>query len=204
MEHGMGDDSPDGLADELSKAWSYLESMLVTGETVQAASVQRRLFALGHRRVLVAATSGRFISMKRGLIGGFSMVDLRWQDIKSAHIQAGVFGSTLTVAALTQPDLASDGMVCEFQFSGLRRDSAQAVYRICQAQEQAWREKRRQRELEEMRAKSGGFQANLGVSDGAASESPVQRLQKAKALLDGGLINDSEYETIKAKVISQF
>jgi hypothetical protein len=187
----------------LTKAFSYLDSMLVTGETVQASTVQRRLFALIHRRALVAATTGRLIGMTRGLIGGFSPVDLRWQDIKTAHIKAGIFGSTLTITALTQPDLASGGGLRGFQFSGLRKEAAQTVYRICQSQEQAWREKRRQRELEEMRAKSGGFQGNFGDTSATAGESPTERLQKAKTMLDQGLITDSEYETIKAKVISQ-
>ncbi|RQS17969.1 hypothetical protein DIE03_36545 [Burkholderia sp. Bp8992] len=199
----MADNNSTGLAAEMPKAWSYLDSMLVTGEAVQESTVQRRLFALLHRRALVAATSGRLIGMTRGLLGGFSPVDLRWQDIKTAHIKAGIFGSTLTVTALTQPDLASGGALRGFQFSGLRKAEAQAIYRICQAQEQAWREKRRQRELEEMRAKSGGFQGSFGDSVATASESPTERLQKAKTMLDQGLISDSEYETIKAKVISQ-
>lgn len=190
----------------LKKAFSYLDSMLVAGETVQVSTVQRRLFALIHRRALVAATSGRLIGMTRGLLGGFTPIDLRWQDIKTAHIKAGIFGSTLTVTALTQPDLASGGGMRGFQFSGLRKEAAQTVYRICQAQEQAWREKRRQRELEEMRAKSGGFQGSFGDSGNSNGngEGLTERLQKAKAMLDQGLITDSEYETIKAKVISQF
>lgn len=200
----MADNKPTSLAAEMPKAWSYLESMLVAGETIQESTVQRRLFALTHRRALVAATSGRLIGMTRGLIGGFSPVDLRWQDIKTAHIKAGIFGSTLTVTALTQPDLASSGGIRGIQFSGLRKKEAQAIYRICQAQEQAWREKRRQRELEELRAKSGGFQASIGDAARTNTESPLERLQKAKAMLDQGLISDSEYEAIKAKVISQF
>jgi hypothetical protein len=104
------------------------------------------------------------------------------------------------------PDLAIGGSVRPFQFSGLRKDEAQAVYRICQSQEQAWREKRRLRELEELRAKSGGFQGAVS-QDGATSQSnedPTERLKKAKNMLDAGLISDSEFETIKARVISQF
>ncbi len=90
-----------------------------------------------------------------------------------------------------------------FEFTGLRKADAQAVYRICQAQEQAWREKRRLRELEELRAKSGGFQGNVGGSSSIAEEEPTERLRKAKAMLEQGLISDSEYETIKARVIGQ-
>ena len=189
----------------LEKAYAPLDSMLVAGEKIQATAVQRRLFALLHRRSLVAATTGRLIGIDRGLIGGFTPVDIRWQDIKSAHIKAGIFGSTLRVTALTLPDLAIGGSVRPFEFSGLRKDEAQSIYRICQAQEQAWREKRRLRELEELRARSGGFQGSLGVGSASstANEDPTERLKKAKAMLDAGLISDSEYETIKARVISQ-
>lgn len=190
----------------LEKAYAILESMLVDGEKILFTAVQRRLFALLHRRVLIAATSGRFIGISRGLIGGFTPVDVRWQDIKSAHIKAGIFGSTLRVTALSMPDLASGGTTIPYEFTGLRKDEAQSVYRICQAQEQAWREKRRFRELEEHRAKSGGFQNSVGTdsSSSTANEDPAERLKKAKAMLDAGLISDSEYETIKARVISQF
>jgi hypothetical protein len=87
-------------------------------------------------------------ALRRGLIGGFTPVDLRWQDLKSVQINAGVFASDLSVTGLSQPDLASSGSVVTLTFDGLRKDEAQGVYRICQAQEEAWREKRRLRELE--------------------------------------------------------
>jgi len=60
------------------------------------------------------------------------------------------------------------------------------------------------RELEELRARSGGIQvspASVGV--GAAGErDAVRRLQEAKQMLDERLITDAEYEAIKAKIIS--
>jgi hypothetical protein len=86
---------------------------------------------------------------------------------------------------------------------GLRKGDAESVYRVSQANEQAWREKRRQRELEELRAKSGGVQ--IGSTPGAASapaeENPAERLERAREMLAKGLINDSEYEAIKARVL---
>ena len=190
------------------KALAYLSSMLVPGETLECFSVQRRLFALTHRRSLVAATSGRLIGIDRGLIGGYLPVDVRWQDIKTAHIKAGIFGSDLTITALTQPDLAGGGKVRSLACTGLQKEEAQAVYRVCQAQEQSWREKRRLRELEELRAKSGGFQGSFGGSNSPTSGAShsndlTSRLQRAKEMLDKGLISDSEYETVKARVISE-
>ncbi|MGA2249226.1 hypothetical protein [Terracidiphilus sp.] len=194
-----------GVDSGRQKAMTHLNAMLVAGETSQSVALQRRIFALLHRRLFVAATTGRLIGIERGLLGGFSPVDLRWQDIKSAHIQQGIFGSHLTITALTQPDLAIGGAVRKFEFNGLNKEEAAAIYRICQAQEQAWREKRRLRELEEIRAKSGGFVGNFGSGNVGSppEEDPVSRLKKAKAMLEQGLISDSEYETIKARVVGQ-
>lgn len=202
--------SLDSNEPRIREALADLQSMLVPNETLLCFTVQRRLFALTHRRALVAATSGRLIGMSRGLIAGFTPIDIRWQDIKTAHIKAGIFGSDLTITALTQPDLASGGTVRTIQFTGLRKTEAQAVYRVCQAQEQAWREKRRLRELDELRAKSGGFQAasprdvSFGSDSSAIAKGSVtDRLEHAKQMLDKGLITDSEYETVKARIISE-
>jgi len=55
-----------------------------------------------------------------------------------------------------------------------------------------------------MRARAGGIQVgNLagGAPDSAAGDL-TQRLQHAKSMLDAGLISDSEYEALKAKIIS--
>jgi hypothetical protein len=71
-----------------------------------------------------------------------------------------------------------------------------------------WREKRRIRELEELRAKSGGVQIGTGQStypgaDVAGAESePAGRLRQAREMLDAKLISDSEFESIKAKIVS--
>lgn len=63
----------DGSAEDLhlTKALEHLNSVLVSGETIDAWAIQRRLFAITNRRILIAATSGRFIKISRGLLGGF-------------------------------------------------------------------------------------------------------------------------------------
>src|SRR5471030_1742379 len=182
---------------------ALLRSTLVPGETLLAFTVERRLFALTHRRTMLAATSGRIIAIQRSVLGGFGLVDIRWQDIVSINVSAGMFGSTLKISALAQPDLVTDGVLRTVEFTGLRKEEAQAVYRICQAQEQAWREKRRLREIEELRAKAGGFQGALADSGGAGSQSATTRLQKARDMLDNGLISDAEFEAVKARIVAQ-
>lgn len=186
-----------------------LRSLLIPGERLETFAIQRRLFALTHRRLLIGATSGRLIAVHRGLVSGFTMQDVRWQDLRDARLEAGIFGATLTVSADQGEDLAgAGGAARSFRFAGLRKDQAQEVYRACQFQEQAWREKRRVRELEELRAKSGGVHLGGGTAGMAAggedaARSPQGRLQRAKEMLDQGLLSDAEYEQVKARILGE-
>ena len=192
----------------LAKPLEYLRSVLIPSETLEAWAIQRRIFSLSHRRLLIAATSGRLIQLTRKLLGGFDVSDIRWQDLEEVTLRVGMLGADLLVRAGRATDLASQGSQGSqrLEFQGLRKEQAQAVYRICQAQDQAWREKRRVRELEELRARSGGIQVSgaSGYAPPGMTGQPdaVRRLQEAKQMLDGKLITDAEYEAIKAKIVS--
>jgi hypothetical protein len=196
----------------LESALATLRGLLTAGETLEAWAVQHRLFALTHRRVCIAATSGRFIWLNRRLLGGYESADIRWQDLKETRISAGILAADLTLVAQNSADLNIGAEVNRiWTFAGLRKDQAQAIYRICQQHDQVWREKRRIRELEELRAKSGGVQiggAAAGQSgysgaDAAGAESePARRLRQAREMLDAKLISDSEFESIKARIVS--
>jgi hypothetical protein len=192
----------------LSRVLQPLRSLLIPGEQLEAFAVQRRIFALIHRRVAVGSTTGRLISTARGLFGGFTADDVRWQDLRDADIRVGILGATLTISAFVTRDLASaEGAQRTLVFTGLRKEEAQSVYRLCQAQAQSWREKRRVRDLDELRAKSGGIQ--LGQASAAPvttssgdDHSPAARLERAREMLQKGLINDSEFEQIKSKIVA--
>jgi hypothetical protein len=198
----------------LERALATMRGLLTAGETLEAFAAQHRMFALTHRRTCIAATSGRFISLQRRLLGGYESADIRWQDLKETRISAGILSAELTLVAQSSSDLNIGSEVNRiWSFSGLRKDQAQAMYRICQQHDQVWREKRRVRELEELRAKSGGVQignqagygggAGSGAGSGAGGESePARRLRQAHEMLEAKLISDSEFESIKAKIVS--
>ncbi|MEP6886388.1 MAG: PH domain-containing protein [Gammaproteobacteria bacterium] len=197
----------------LEAALALLRGLLTAGETLEAWAVQHRLFALTHRRACIGATSGRFITLKRRLLGGYESADIRWQDLKETRISAGILSADLTLVAQSSSDLNIGAEVNRiWTFAGLRKNQAQAMYRICQQHDQVWREKRRIRELEELRAKSGGMQfgaqssyagTEVAAAATAAAESePARRLRQAREMLDAKLISDSEYESIKAKIVS--
>jgi hypothetical protein len=192
--------------EHLTKALDHLNSVLVAGETLDAWAIQRRLFAITKRRILIAATSGRFIQIKRGLLGGFDMTDFRWQDLGDAKIKVGIFGADIFMKIYGSTDLAiSKDANQVLVLPGFRKEQAEQIYRLAQAQDQSWREKRRIRELEELRAKSGGviIGNNSGNPKSAnVSEDASAKLEQAKQMLEKKLITDSEYESIKARIIS--
>jgi len=198
----------------LDSVLATLRGLLTARETLEAWAVQQRLFALSHRRDCVAATSGRFISLNRRLLGGYESADIRWQDLRETRISAGILSADLTLVAQSSSDLNIGSEVYRvWTFTGLRKDQAQAIYRICQQHDQVWREKRRIRELEELRARSGGVQFNgaptgagqssySGADSAGAESEPTRRLRQAREMLDAKLISDAEYESIKARIVS--
>src|ERR1700731_3955754 len=94
----------------LQRPLEYLRSVLIPSETLEAWAVQHRLFALSHRRVLVAATSGRLIMVTRHRIGGFDVSDIRWQDLEEVTLRVGIFAADLAIRAGKASDLASQGV----------------------------------------------------------------------------------------------
>ena len=176
-----------------------LSALLVQDERIECYAVQRRICALTHRRMVFACTSGRLVIMRPNILPGYQTTDIRWQDLKDAHLQERILGSTVTIrtAAMTA------------RVTGLCKDEAQKVYRFCQEQEQSWREKNRVREMEEERAKAGGVvigspsgTVSTESAPGSGADDAKERLRKAKAMLDEGLITDAEFETTKAKILS--
>jgi hypothetical protein len=197
------------------RAAEQLQTLLIEGEQVRAFALQHRLYALLHRRHLGAATTGRFIFLRRTLFGGYEPVDVRWQDLKDARVTVGMFSATLTLRySANLSDTASrEGEQRVLTVSGLEKEAAQALYRACQTQEQSWREKRRVRSIEEMRAAAGGIQIATGVypaaspepaleHHGPSTDDPAQRLANVRKMLEQGLITDSEFEAIKARIVA--
>jgi hypothetical protein len=198
------------------EAWDQLHSLLVPGETVVAYAPRHRLYAMVERRSVAAATTGRFIFMTRPLLGGYDPISVRWQDLKEARLTVGTFSATVAVlySANLSDTASGEGETRMIRASGLTIAPAQALYRACQAQEQSWREKRRIRTLEETRAAAGGVRIATGLypPGGEAApalasgqftpaEDPARRLGRAREMLTQGLISDSEYEAIKARII---
>lgn len=191
-----------GAEERAQKARATLKSTLMTGEQVVAEAVQHRVFALFSRRIVIAITSSRILTVQRGLLGGFKMADMQWKDLKDVRLEQNILdalcGSNLAFDSLLlgHPGFVIDGVPCE---------AATAMYAKAQYEEQAWEEKRRVRGLEETRAASGGV--TIGSSDaaggGGGSDRMVEEIRKAKELLDAGAISDTEFQEMKAKILGR-
>jgi hypothetical protein len=194
----------------IARAVEKLSSIFVSGERPEVVSVQGKFTAyvrLG-RRSLVAATNNRLIFVKRHVLGGFTMTDIQWQDVQDVHVRENMlpplFGSSLAVSCKGQSDVSIDGLPAE---------GATALYRFSQSQEQAWREKNRVREMEEARARAGGIAIGASPRDGSHGASvprssapgtdPIVRLTQAKELHKAGVLSDAEFETTKARLLSE-
>lgn len=178
-----------------------LTSFLREGEILESWTMQRRIFALFHRREIIGATNGRLIILKRKLIAGFKLFDIRWQDLVDIIIEDNIFGSKLTIRKKEPNDLEIDKK-SNFIFSikGLKKKGSKLIYRFSQKQEEAWREKRRVREIEELKAKSG----TLNIESLNKKEAASENLDLLKRLADNKLMTDTEIETIKARLINSF
>jgi hypothetical protein len=194
-----------GLEARRRKAVEKLTSTLMTGEQNLGEALQLRLCALSSRRLLVAATSSRVILIRRPLLGGFTMEDYQWKDLHDAVLSENVlpnlFGSRLSFTIRRDGREEIEGTVVA---DGIEARVASRLYTVAQEQEQAWEEKRRVRTMEEARASSGGITLGGYPADGGgAAGSTVEELERAKKLLDSGVISDVEFNEIKSKILSR-
>lgn len=179
------------IADDVSK-------LLTPGEQMVYVVLQVR--GMG-RRDAVVATTNRLMIYRPSIIGGVTFDDFSWQDVKNVHLKQGMTGSDITVQAI-------DGRTAKAGW--LEKEQAKRLYSLAQQKEQEWREKRRVRQMEESRAAAGGvFFGNMpgpASTPSATAEvpapSPMEKLAQAKSMLDAGLISETEYEGIKAKIIA--
>ena len=195
-----------GTQKRADKADENLNTILMANEDLSAKAVQKRIFSLWSRRSLVAITSSRLIVLNRGILGGFKMKDIQWKDLEDAtlkqNILSGLCGSNVNFEHM-------NASVGGMNVKGIPNREASDIYSKAQAEEQAWEEKRRVREIEETRAASGGMTIHTGQQTSASSATQttstnnmLEQIESAKKLLDKGVISDAEFQEMKAKIIS--
>jgi hypothetical protein len=109
---------------DLKGAIESLKSVLIAPQTLEAWAVQRRVFALTHPRLLIGATSARRIALTRGVIGGFDLTAILWQDLEEVTLSVGLLGARLVRACGTRGGS---------RLGRCRRGAESAVHRTAQA-----------------------------------------------------------------------
>ena len=146
----------------------------------------------------IVLTTKRFMFFKVKLLGQISFEDRVWRELHDAKIAEGILGATFSIQA-------ADGKL--FSLDYIPKVKARQLYRFAQDMEERSLEERRQRQLEDKRAGSGGIV--LGSVPGfqqpqqVATEHPLQKLTNLKQMLDAGLITAQEYESKKAEILSR-
>ena len=189
------------------KAYSKFKDTLMKDEVIIQQGIDTRPFALLSRRQVFGVTNSRVILMVRRILGGYTMKDFQWKDLKDAevyeNIWPGVCGSTLSFKSNQQ----KNGEPLNIEVFPSSKIASEA-YKHSQMEEQAWEEKRRIREMEEKRAQAGGI-----MIGGTSSQSPTpssapeiditDQLIKLKKLLDEGVLSDVEFQEMKSKLLSK-
>jgi hypothetical protein len=184
------------------KALAKQATTLMKDEQVIEQALQHRAFALLGRRVVLAITDSRILIMKRGLIGGFTMKDIQWKDLRDVTIDENVLESVCGA------NLVFHNLLTAFPLSvdGVPSAAAARIYARAQQEEHAWEEKRRVRAIEEVRAAAGGVMVNtapaVAAAPGSSSNRLLDEIARAKSLLDSGTISDAEFQEMKAKILS--
>jgi hypothetical protein len=158
---------------------------------------RQNLMALSTSPDSVVATTNRVIFYRPSILGQASFQDFLWQDVERVEVIQGMLSSRFLVETVEGEQI---------ELGELDKEQAKRLYGYCQQMEQEWREKRRIREIEEARARSGGIviggMAGVGGAPGER-EDAVQKLARAKAMLDQSLISEAEYDSLKAKILSE-
>jgi len=148
----------------------------------------------------VVLTNNRLILYHAKLLGRVDFEDYLWLNLADARLEENIIGSTLSFTLAGGRTISMDY---------LPKDQARRLYQFAQENEQAVFEVRRQRRMEEDRARAGGvnIQNNIVPSGQAAPPSPtgdpMAALRKLKDMLDAGLISAEDFESKKREVLSR-
>lgn len=188
-----------------------IRRLLIDEEVVIAVAANNRL---GRRLILpasgVVVTTNRILFVHRGI---FSMrfQDLHWEHVQDVHYAKSLFGSTLGVvgAATKTPSatIAATGAQRQLAMAYLHHKEAQILYSAAQQAEVAWRERNRQRLVEERRADKSVLLSTSTDVPSTENAPPVpgdpsERLERLNDLRRKELITQGEFESRKSAILA--
>ncbi|SEM35574.1 Short C-terminal domain-containing protein [Pseudoxanthomonas sp. GM95] len=182
----------------VTKLLPKIQQLLSADETVDYIAVQKKL-VVNISPDAIVLTSRRLIIVRPRLMG-MDFQDFPWREVADVHMSEQMVGATIVCKTV-------DGQA--IQVDSLPKRQARRVYAYAQGVEEQAYEKRRQVELEKLRASAGGVVLHAPAPGtppapaASAADDPMQVLGKLKQLLDAGLISQGEYDAKKAEVLGR-
>lgn len=183
----------------LSVSEEELKKLLIQDESLVSVITQ----AVATSAKTLVLTNLRIIVYDHGMLSS-SFKDYYFRDMKEARFDTSVLGGgTITINA-DKGNNAGTIMITD-----LPLQESKHFYAQLQEIERDWWEKKRELELEEMRAAAGGTNISMPAPQSTSSQTPLpgddveSKLLKLRGLFDKGLIDESEYKELKSQLLSQ-
>lgn len=200
----------------VEKVYSRLNDLLNSGEEIIYIAVQKKPL-VNITPDCVAITNKRIFFFTAANLGlSIKFVDFVWKDVVEVKLKEEILGAVFSIKTLNGAETSVDF---------LPKVQARKLYQYGQEREQAEREERRQRDLEEKRAASGTIHPEMNRFNQPNPEpvhfapkpvepelKPVEeikpdeltaKLKKLKMLFDNGLITQEEYNQKKLELLSE-
>lgn len=185
----------------IEKVLSKVQEYCTANEEVQYIAVQKKTLGVNFSPDCIALTNKRIILIRPKSFGlSLQFTDFSWMQIADVHLKEGVFAAHITIRTLT-------GNIDKME--DIPKAQARKLYRFAQEMEENKKEERRQRDLEDKRAMSGGgivINTPTNQPQQVAStpiEDPLEKLTKLKTMLDNDFITLEEYDTKKIEILSK-
>ncbi len=185
----------------IEKVLPKVQDYCTTNEEVKYIAVQKKTIGVNFSPDCIALTNRRIILIRPKSFGlSLQFTDFSWLEVANVHLKEGIFSADITIKTTTgKTDKMDD----------IPKAQARKLYRFAQEMEELKKDERRQRDLEDKRAMSGGGivintptnQAPQQTS--APIEDPLEKLTKLKTMLDNSFITQDEYDIKKTEILSR-
>ncbi len=192
----------------VEKVYSRLTDLLNSGEEIIYIAVQKKPL-VNITPDCVAITNKRIFFFTAANLGlSIKFLDFVWKDVIEVKLKEEILGAVFSIKTLNGAETSVDF---------LPKVQARKLYQYGQEREQAEREERRQRDLEEKRAASGTIIPEMSRFASTQNMQPTTpkpveetktdeltvKLKKLKMLFDNGLITQEEYNQKKLELLSE-
>jgi len=192
----------------VEKVYSRLTDLLNSGEEIIYIAVQKKPL-VNITPDCVAITNKRIFFFTAANLGlSIKFLDFVWKDVIEVKLKEEILGAVFSIKTLNGAETSVDF---------LPKVQARKLYQYGKEREQAEREERRQRDLEEKRAASGTIIPEMSRFASTQNMQPTTpkpveetktdeltvKLKKLKMLFDNGLITQEEYNQKKLELLSE-